>query len=224
MRLFVVIAFALASTTASYAQDEESSRAAAAHDLITAVTSDDRILDLIEAAAIEQLPERVQAIRDSPAFQAYTPQHQSALVAALTTLPSVFRSEYENALGPVAMRVAQRISPLMTREEFLVTAQAFRRPENDALVAESVTRAFSGVDSNSAFPDLSTTEAGSQFLTTPAGQAFSNARPQIDQIILEESVTLANLGPRLRAIGMAVSCDALEEECPPRTRELLGRP
>lgn len=181
------------------------------------------MLDLLEATARSQVPQRSQ-LEQMPAFQAYTPAHQSALLSAFERVPQAFRIELGIAFNGVVDRVAPRISNLMSEEDFIAAAQAFRAPENDALVRETTARTIATQSSDSTFPDLSQTEAGRRFLESQAGQAFSRARPQIDRIVAEESLVLGELGLRLRRIGMTLACDALEDECPASTRQQLGRP
>jgi hypothetical protein len=191
--------------------------------LFASVTTDEYVLDFIEDQVRAQVPVMLERVRTSPEFQSYTPQHQTALLASLETVPRVFRAEFARELAAISHRVGPRFAQLMTADDLLAAAAAIREPENQVLLREMVTSSFSGVPSESAFPDLTRTDAGKRFLETQAGQIFQQARPRLDQIVADESEALASFGPRMRLLGMALACDALEDECPLTTRQRLGR-
>jgi hypothetical protein len=198
-------------------------RTLAARELILAVTADDRILDRIEEIVVEQLPSMRQVTLQTSTFQSYTPEHQAAALAFLDRTPLLLRREYKASLEPATERITSRIAHMMSADDFSAAARAFRSDENADILREAVTAAFAGRPSESAFPDLSTTEAGRHFLASEAGIAFMQARAGMDEIIAEESTELASLGPRVRTIAMSGVCDALGDECPATTRQRLGR-
>jgi hypothetical protein len=173
-------------------------RTLAARELILAVTADDRILDRIEEIVVEQLPSIRQVTLQTSTFRSYTPEHQAAALAFLDRTPLLFRNEYKAAMEPVTSRISSRISHMMSADDFMAAARAFRADENADLLREAVTAAFAGRRTESAFPDLTGTEAGRHFLASEAGIAFVQARPAMDEIIAEESTELASLGPRVR--------------------------
>ncbi|MCX7358194.1 MAG: hypothetical protein NT015_08645 [Alphaproteobacteria bacterium] len=166
---------------------------------------------------------RVAALRASPAFQQLTPQHQAALIATFEDVPRVFRAEFGRELELISQRVAPRFARVMSACELVAVADAIQAPETQPLLQEMVLRGISGEPTESAFPDLSRTDAGGAFLATPIGIHFLEVRSELDQIVAEESRSIATLGGRMGTLGMAMACDALEDECPATTRQRLGR-
>lgn len=225
MRLLVAIALLATSVFTAEARDANTPTAAAeaGRQLFLSVTADDQILEMVEAYARAQLPEMNARLSASPQFETYTAEHQTALLAALETVPVTFRAEFARDILEIADRTAPRFADLMSAEDMAATANAIRAPDNRPLLEEFVRQGLSGYRSESAFPDLTRTESGRQFLLTRAGREFLRQRPRLDEIIEEESRTMISLGPRLRMIGMAIACDALQGECPESTRRRLGR-
>lgn len=217
------------SAPAPTASDVAPEHLAAAHDLYRSLVFDNGLLEtLSNGISARAMPEIRASLLDSPMYRSVSRESQQRLTTFTDSLPEMMLAEINTMFDEIGQRSAPRFAQRLSADELTQIAGFMRSPETlakwHAMFQSFLDANMEG--STGSFPDWSRSADGTlnAFATSSAGQALLREEDAIGDILEQEiNNVMPVMLPRIQARVIAGICDALQSECPPSLRAMVGR-